>query len=60
VVDRRAVDPAGGWGDTALVLPTGRWEERLGGATGTGTALEGEVPLASLLGGGPVALLERS
>lgn len=43
----------GGWGDTRIQLPEGRWRELL-----TGAELEGgEVALAQLLGTAPVALL---
>ena len=42
----------GGWGDTALRLPTGRWTEQVSGRTFTG-----RVELADLLGDLPVALL---
>jgi (1->4)-alpha-D-glucan 1-alpha-D-glucosylmutase len=53
VVDRRAVDPAGGWDGTSVSLPPGRWANRLGGES----VLEGKVDAARLLGGLPVALL---
>jgi (1->4)-alpha-D-glucan 1-alpha-D-glucosylmutase len=43
------------WGDTRLGLPAGRWQDVLGGGT-----VEGEVPVAELLGRFPGALLERS
>ena len=42
----------GGWGDTALRLPTGSWTEQL-----TGRSFTGHVLLADLLGELPVALL---
>jgi (1->4)-alpha-D-glucan 1-alpha-D-glucosylmutase len=45
---------AGGWRDTILALPEGRWCNRLDGST-----VEGEVRLAELLAAFPVALLER-
>ncbi|MDD9379596.1 malto-oligosyltrehalose synthase [Streptomyces sp. ZAF1911] len=54
---------AGGWGDTALPLPPGRWRRHalLGPGEGAHEApYEGEVPLAGLLGGAwPVAVLLR-
>ncbi|GAA1422311.1 hypothetical protein GCM10009640_14850 [Agrococcus citreus] len=43
----------GGWGDTRIQLPEGRWRELLTGAEVDG----GEVSLAELLGTAPVALL---
>ncbi|WP_217184673.1 malto-oligosyltrehalose synthase [Streptomyces sp. AC495_CC817] len=46
---------AGGWGDTRLTLPAGRWAEVLGG----GREFTGEVRLAELFEALPVALLER-
>lgn len=50
---------AGGWRDTALELPPGRWG-RLGGVGGSGAAsYEGRVALAELLEGLPVAVLVR-
>jgi len=45
----------GGWGDTVLSLPPGRWTSVLGGTDGH----EGDVRLADLLGDLPVALLTR-
>jgi len=45
-----------GWGDTTVTLPEGRWTDALGGST----ADEGEVWLAPLLSGFPVALLVRN
>jgi (1->4)-alpha-D-glucan 1-alpha-D-glucosylmutase len=48
----RRLEEAGGWRDTALALPPGRWHDRL-----TGTRYEGRVPLADLLAHSPVALL---
>lgn len=48
----RRLEDAGGWRDTALTLPPGRWREQLGGGT-----YEGRVPLAELLADSPVALL---
>ncbi|MFF1414823.1 malto-oligosyltrehalose synthase [Streptomyces sp. NPDC058289] len=54
---------AGGWRDTALTLPPGRWRRQafLGPAEGTHEApYEGEAPLAALLGGAsPVVILLR-
>ncbi|MFD5141974.1 malto-oligosyltrehalose synthase [Streptomyces sp. NPDC058401] len=54
---------AGGWRNTALPLPPGRWRRLalLGPAHGAPEApYEGEVPLAALLGGAsPVAVLLR-
>ena len=46
------LDRAGGWGETALSLPPGRFADRLGGGTWEGNVLLGEV-----LTGLPVALL---
>lgn len=46
---------AGGWRDTTLTLPPGRWTALLDG----GAAYEGEVRLAQLLSDHPVALLLR-
>jgi (1->4)-alpha-D-glucan 1-alpha-D-glucosylmutase len=43
------------WGDTALELPAGRWENVLDGATHRG----GRLPVAELLARFPVALLTR-
>ncbi|MCW2667306.1 MAG: malto-oligosyltrehalose synthase [Frankiales bacterium] len=43
----------GGWGDTTVELPAGRWTDRLTGASYDG----GAQPLAELLGQFPVALL---
>jgi (1->4)-alpha-D-glucan 1-alpha-D-glucosylmutase len=52
----RRLEEAGGWRDTVLPLPPGRWHDRLG----TGV-YEGDVRLDALLapGGSPVALLTR-
>jgi (1->4)-alpha-D-glucan 1-alpha-D-glucosylmutase len=50
----RRLEEAGGWRDTALALPPGRWHDRL-----TGTRHEGRVPLADLLAHSPVALLTK-
>ena len=44
----------GGWGDTAVTLPTGPWTDRL-----TGRRHEGTVPLSEILATLPVALLVR-
>lgn len=46
---------AGGWGDTVLELPAGRWTDAL-----TGGRFSGTVPLRELLDLLPVALLVRS
>lgn len=43
---------AGGWRDTVLPLPPGRWHDLLGGGS-----YEGRVPLSDLLPESPVALL---
>jgi len=45
----------GGWGDTAVSLPPGRWVN-----VTTGAAAEGSAPLADLLDPGHVALLVRA
>ncbi len=45
---------AGGWGDTVLALPEGRWRDLR-----TDAVLEGLAPLAEVLGDFPVALLVR-
>ncbi|WP_244246785.1 malto-oligosyltrehalose synthase [Nocardioides euryhalodurans] len=45
----------GGWGDTTLALPAGRWRDALTGAVVTS---DGSVPVADLLTELPVALLE--
>ncbi|MFD3517511.1 malto-oligosyltrehalose synthase [Streptomyces sp. NPDC058657] len=49
---------AGGWQDTVVELPEGRWRECTG--TGTGREYEGTVALADLLRERPVALLVRA
>ncbi|MEV6579664.1 malto-oligosyltrehalose synthase [Streptomyces sp. NPDC051582] len=46
---------SGGWRDTTLPLPPGRWTALLD----RGASYEGEAPLAELLSGQPVALLVR-
>ncbi|MDQ2723972.1 MAG: malto-oligosyltrehalose synthase [Actinomycetota bacterium] len=46
------LDRAGGWGETTLSLPPGRFEDRLGGGDHEGNVLLGDV-----LAGLPVALL---
>ncbi|MFF7261822.1 malto-oligosyltrehalose synthase [Streptomyces sp. NPDC008159] len=46
---------AGGWADTRLALPAGRWYDVLGGER----EFTGEVRVADLFEGLPVALLER-
>jgi (1->4)-alpha-D-glucan 1-alpha-D-glucosylmutase len=48
------LEAAGGWGGTTLTLPPGRWLDVLGGGRWSGN-----VRLARLLAGLPVALLER-
>jgi (1->4)-alpha-D-glucan 1-alpha-D-glucosylmutase len=49
------LETSGGWGDTALPLPVGRWRDVF-----TGTEFEGGVVrVADLLGRFPVGLLER-
>ncbi|BBB00824.1 putative alpha-amylase [Actinacidiphila reveromycinica] len=45
---------AGGWRDSTLPLPPGRWRDRLGGGVH-----EGEARLTALLASSPVALLTR-
>ncbi|MGV9254122.1 malto-oligosyltrehalose synthase [Streptomyces sp. NPDC003697] len=47
---------AGGWGDTRLPLPPGRWTDALT----PGREFEGHVPVADLFERLPVALLERA
>jgi (1->4)-alpha-D-glucan 1-alpha-D-glucosylmutase len=47
---------SGGWTGTAVELPPGDWVDRLTGRASSG----GEVPVAKLLAGFPVALLERA
>jgi (1->4)-alpha-D-glucan 1-alpha-D-glucosylmutase len=49
-----ALARGGGWGRTSLALPPGDWLDVLGGRQWRGT-----VPLAEILAGLPVALLER-
>jgi (1->4)-alpha-D-glucan 1-alpha-D-glucosylmutase len=50
------LEAEGGWADTELPLPVGRWRCVL-----TGTELDGGVvPLRDLLARFPVALLERT
>jgi len=51
----RLVHGLGGWGDTALALPPGRWGDELGG----GRWWEGQVAMADLFAEFPVALLGR-
>ncbi|MGH9104960.1 MAG: malto-oligosyltrehalose synthase [Acidimicrobiales bacterium] len=48
------LERSGGWRATTLALPAGRWHDVLGGG-----AWAGRARLAELLGGLPVALLER-
>ena len=53
----------GGWGDTTVRLPPGRWTDRLTGVERAAPATGGAgapVPFADLLGAFPVALLERT
>jgi (1->4)-alpha-D-glucan 1-alpha-D-glucosylmutase len=56
----------GGWADTAVTLPPGRWNDLLTGATrdiapsGDPDGPARQVPLAELLAAFPVALLERT
>ncbi|MBV9023645.1 MAG: malto-oligosyltrehalose synthase [Streptomycetaceae bacterium] len=50
----RRLEEAGGWCDTRLPLPEGRWRDLL-----TGEAAEGEVPAAMLFARYPVTLLRR-
>jgi (1->4)-alpha-D-glucan 1-alpha-D-glucosylmutase len=45
----------GGWGDTHVDLPSGRWRDVF-----AGTTHEGTVPVAGVLESFPVAVLERS
>ncbi|HDP88496.1 MAG TPA: malto-oligosyltrehalose synthase [Thioalkalivibrio sp.] len=55
LVPRLPLGLDGDWGDTGLVLPLGTWRDVL-----TGQAVHGgRVPMADLLAGFPVALLER-
>ena len=56
VVPRLVLGLGGDWGGTAVTLPPGRWHNLLSGAEVDG----GPVPLAGLLDGFPVALLERT
>jgi (1->4)-alpha-D-glucan 1-alpha-D-glucosylmutase len=52
------LEESGGWRDTSLPLPAGRWTDLLSpGREFTGG---GSVPLAELFATGPVALLERA
>ena len=54
---------AGGWGDTTVALPPGRWTDVVTAATWEIPASDGAgaaVPLADLLAAFPVALLERT
>ncbi|MBQ0986791.1 malto-oligosyltrehalose synthase [Streptomyces sp. F63] len=50
----RLLERSGGWRDTALRLPPGRWRDRL-----TGAEAEGTVALAEMLDRWPAALLIR-
>jgi (1->4)-alpha-D-glucan 1-alpha-D-glucosylmutase len=51
------LETAGGWHDTTLALPPGRWRDVLGGADAP--ARSGAAPLADLLSNLPVALLVK-
>jgi (1->4)-alpha-D-glucan 1-alpha-D-glucosylmutase len=55
VVPRLTSLLGGGWGDTALALPPGRWTKFLSG----GTVAGGNAGLPTLLQDFPVALLVR-
>jgi (1->4)-alpha-D-glucan 1-alpha-D-glucosylmutase len=55
VVPRLVMGLAGGWGDTSLTLPAGRWRDALSGREVEG----GSCAVADLLADFPVALLER-
>ena len=55
VVPRLVLKLDGNWGETAVEVPPGRWQNALTGENIQG----GEVPLASLLKRFPVALLSR-
>ncbi|WP_432476191.1 malto-oligosyltrehalose synthase [Nocardioides sp. GXQ0305] len=50
----RGLARRGGWGDTELALPAGRWRDELSGRVVRST---GRVPVGELLPDGPVALL---
>jgi (1->4)-alpha-D-glucan 1-alpha-D-glucosylmutase len=54
VVPRLVLGLGGGWGDTIVELPAGRWRNRLTGERVAG----GPVPAAELMARFPVALLE--
>ena len=56
VVPRLLFGLAGNWGDTAIELPAGRWTDLLTSGDQVGG---GHVPLSSLLGAFPVAVLAR-
>jgi (1->4)-alpha-D-glucan 1-alpha-D-glucosylmutase len=51
------LEAGGGWGDTTLALPPGRWRDLLGGPEAP--AHGGAVPLAEMLDRLPVALLVK-
>jgi (1->4)-alpha-D-glucan 1-alpha-D-glucosylmutase len=55
VVPRLLLSLGGGWSDTVLALPPGRWTNRLTGESG----LNGSARLAALFDSFPVALLAR-
>ncbi|MFI1471600.1 malto-oligosyltrehalose synthase [Streptomyces wuyuanensis] len=52
------LEESGGWRDTSLPLPAGRWTDLL--TPGREFTGGGSVPLAELFATGPVALLERA
>jgi len=52
------LEEQGGWGDTTLRLPAGRWRDLLAGDR-SGDVLEGDVWLKDLLSELPVALLVK-
>ena len=52
------LDEKGGWGDTSLELPEGRWADLL--APGRAYPGGSRLPLTGLLADRPVALLERT
>ena len=54
LVGRHLWKLGGDWGDTVVDLPAGRWNAVVGG----GPTTAGRVPVADILGHGPVAVLE--
>jgi (1->4)-alpha-D-glucan 1-alpha-D-glucosylmutase len=54
-----ALQRNGGWGDTTVTLPPGRWKNHLGGDQPHDEQWRGSVPLGHLLPGVPVALLTK-